>query len=846
MHPNRLLPVVLAASMLFASPLAAAEEPAAPGLPTIATKTKGLERREGFLGHWLDRERGKIWLELPAPQGPRGESLSFLYVEGITTGLGSNPIGLDRGQLGEARLVVARRVGARVLFEVPNLKFRALTADPAEAHAVAESFAPSVLWGAEIAAAEPDGRLLVDLTGFLVRDAHGIVGQMQRVGQGDYSLDTNRSAVDFTGCLSFPDNLELEAVLTYSSSRPGPLVRATAPLGEAPSFVQHHSFVRLPDPGYRPRAFDPRAGSFSVNFADYAAPLSAPIEKRWIVRHRLEKVDPTAARSKVVEPIVYYVDPGAPEPVRSALLEGARFWAPAFAAAGFEDAYRVELLPPGAHPLDVRYNVIQWVHRSTRGWSYGGGVIDPRTGEMIKGHVSLGSLRIRQDRLIFEGLVGAGETGRGGPNDPLAAALARIRQLSAHEVGHTLGFAHNYAASTYNRGSVMDYPAPLVGLTEDGGLDLSNAYAVGPGVWDMHAVRYAYQQFPPGADEAAELEKMVRDGLARGLVFLTDQDARPPGAANAAASLWDNGSDPVAELAHVAEVRRRALARFGLGNLGADRPQALLEEVLAPIYFYHRYQVEAAVKQVGGIDYRYAFPGDGQPRAVPVGAEQQWRAIDGLVALLDPATLDLPDELIAELVPRPPEYDPTPEAFPSRTAPVFDPLAAAGAAAGLVVDGLLQPERAARMVDLHRRDPILPSFDDLLHALLGRTFPAAPAGRPRLAELHRTVQTVVVEGLIALARNPDASPAVRAQAEAALGGLAKTLAKAVTDGSERAHRGWLAREIGRFLARPAATGPDLPAAPEPPPGSPIGTDPAWASRDWLGEGCRLAPAGPGH
>lgn len=802
-------------------------------LPTITEKTKNLERRDGLFVHYLDRDRGKVWLQLPPPAGPRGELVSFLYAEGITTGLGSNPVGLDRGQLGEARLVTARQVGARVLFELPNLKFRALTRDAAEVEAVAQSFAPAVLWGTEIAAREPDGRLLVELTSFLVRDAHGIVATFENTGQGSFSLDPNRSAVDFGGCLSFPDNLELEALLTFQSSRPGRLVQATAALGEAPSFVQHHSLIRLPDAGYRPREFDPRAGSFAVAFADYAAPLAAPIERRWIVRHRLEKTDPTAARSPVKEPIVYYVDRGVPEPVRSALVEGARFWAPAFEAAGFENAYRVEVLPEGIHPLDVRYNVIQWVHRSTRGWSYGGGVIDPRTGEMIKGHVSLGSLRIRQDRLIFEGLVGAAETGKGGPNDPLLAALARIRQLSAHEVGHTLGFSHNFAASTYGRGSVMDYPAPLVGLAAEGGLDLSNAYAVGPGAWDMIAVRYAYSEFPPGVDEAAELGKIVREGLDQGLVFLSDADARPPGASNAAASLWDNGADPVAELAHLAEVRRRALARFGLGNLGPDRPAALVEEVLVPIYFYHRYQIDVVAKLVGGVDYRYNLPGDGQPGAVPVSPERQRAALAGLLDLVEPAQLDLPEALLAELVPRPAEYESNPEMFTTRTAPLFDALGAATSLTGLVVDGLLQPERAARLVDRHRRDPAMPSLDEVLRTIVTRAFPAKSSAPPRLGAIQRAVQSEVVHGLLALAENVGASPAVRAGAEAALARLQREL-EAPTAAGERDHRVYLGREIARFLSRAASPGPELPAAPAAPPGSPIGVD--WASGGF-GDGC---------
>ena len=775
-------------------------------LPTVAKKVEGLERRDGLLPLYFDRQRGRIWLEVPAG----GEIGRFLYVEGITTGMGSNPVGLDRGQIGATHVVRLRRVGGRVLVEAWNPRFRALTSRPAEAAAIDQSFADSVLWGGEIAAQDPDGRAVVDLTSFLVRDAHGIAATLKAAGQGSYALDDARSALDLSQCLSFPDNLELEAILTYTSAEPGPEMRATLPSPGAMSLVQHHSLVRLPDDGYRPRRFDPRSSSFSVSFLDYAAPVDAEIGTSWIVRHRLKKG----------KPLVYYVDPGAPEAIRSALIEGAAWWAKAFEAAGFADTFRVELLPEGAHPLDVRYNVIQWVQRATRGWSYGGGVIDPRTGEMIKGHVILDALRIRQDRLLLEGLVGTDKTGTGAKDDPVQIALARIRQLSAHEVGHTLGLGHNFAASSWGRASVMDYPAPQVEITSRGDLDLSHAYAVGVGEWDLQSIKYAYAPFPAGADEAKALEAILREGTEPGKRFLADADARPAGAANPNGSLWDNGPDAVEALRHELEVRKIALARFGERNIRPGRPLASLQEVLAPLYFHHRYELTRAAKAVGGLDYSYAVRGDGQPTARPIGAAAQRSALRQVLAVLTPEQLDLPDPVLALLLPRAFEQDEGPELFRHATWPAFDALGAAETASRMVVDALLQRERAARLVDFHRRDASMPRLEDVLEALTATAFDH-PAEPDRHAELRRVIQQVVVTGMIGLAEDRDAPARVRSRVDASLEALRKRLAGAAS-GPERAHQQALARDIDAHLARPRDAAPVPPPALPPPPGDPIG------------------------
>jgi len=847
--PVRSLGLLLAALVLLPwTAVHAHEKPSGPDedrpLPSFQDKTRDLGPLRGFLDLWLDRERGRVWLELPADADV---PTRFLWIESLTTGFGSNPVGLDRGQVGGTRVARLRRVGGKVLFEVENLGFRATSDRPQERRAVEESFADSVVWAGEIAAKGPaaegaDGgreRILVDLTPFLLLDHHQVTRRLKRQGEGTWTLDVTQSAVDPAAVLAFPDNVEIDALLSYRSEDPGDNVRGITPVDGHFALRQHHSFVRLPPPGFTPRPFDPRMGSYDVRFQDYAAPLDSEIETRYASRFRLQKKDPARARAPVKKPIVFYVDPGTPEPVRSALVEGASWWAEAFEKAGFESGYRVEVLPEGAHPLDVRYNVIQWVHRSTRGWSYGGGVIDPRTGEILKGHVNLGSLRVRQDRLIFEALLGVEKTGTGEPDDPVELALARIRQLAAHEVGHALGFVHNFAASTYGRASVMDYPAPWIRLRDDGSLDVSGAYGVGVGAWDLHAARWAYTQIPPGADEGEVLEEIVREGIVRGLRFVADEDARPPGSAHPLGALWDNGADPVAELENVMAVRRAALARFGEGNIAPGRPLVLLQEVLAPLYLYHRYQVEAAIHKVGGLDFSYAVRGDGQPPARLLDEVEQWDAIDAALDTLEPEELDLPDEVLALLLPRPSEHARNREMFRGATDPVFDPLAAAASAAGLVVRLLLEPHRAARLVDFHRRDPSLPGLSEVIAALEKKVFTAAPEETPRRAEIRRTVETVVVAALIDLAADPEATPAVRARVEAALEDLRGRLpvprrGRPPQASPESVHRARLTAEIGRWLDRdgPADRGPSDP--PSPPPGSPIGTFPFFG-------GCSTSP-----
>jgi hypothetical protein len=809
--------VALGCSFVPGAAASADAQPAAGPPPSIEQKTKGMERHDGFLPIYWDAREGKLWLEIS-----RFDE-ELLYYTSLPAGIGSNDIGLDRGQLGPQQVVVFRRVGPKVLMVQPNYLYRASSDDAAERRSVEEAFATSVLHGF-VVEAETAGRVLVDATTLVMRDAHDVVGTLRRTGQGSFQPDASRSALHLPRTRAFPKNTEIEVTLTFvTDGDPGAWLQSVAPNPRAVTVRQHHSFVELPGPGYRPREADPRAGYFGVSYADYSAPLGEPMVRRYVARHRLDKKDPAAPISEAVSPIVYYLDPGVPEPVRSALLDGARWWAEAFDALGYRDAFRVEILPEDSDPMDVRYNVIQWVHRSTRGWSYGYSVTDPRTGEILKGHVSLGSLRVRQDYLLAEGLLSPYVEGDETPAEPAEMALARIRQLSAHEVGHTLGLDHNFIASAQGpdgRASVMDYPHPRTRLRPDGTVDLSDAYAVGLGAWDRVAIAYGYQHFPEGTDERAALEAILTEARDGGLTFFNDADARPRSSAHPRAHLWDNGTDPVAELDRVMEVRRAALARFGETAIRAGRPLATLEETLVPLYLHHRYQIEAAVKVLGGIDYEHALRGDGQGAARPVPPIEQRRALEAVLRTVRPSELAFPRTILPLLPPRPPGYPLHRELFDRRTSPTFDPLTPAEAAADLSLSILLEPERMARLVTQPALDPALPGLVEVLERLAQAVL-EPPTEGPYEAEIARSVQSVLVARLVERAATAP-MPQVRALAEAQLHEIRRSLEAAPgADASEQAHRRYLAGEIRRFLER--RDDPELRLRPAPaPPGSPIG------------------------
>lgn len=811
--------------------------------PSIEEKTESMRHIDGFVPLYWEESTGKLWMEIGL------WDTDILHATGLGSGLGSNDIGLDRGQVAGSRIVRFHRVGPRVLMIQPNYAFRASSTSAREVKAVEDAFAPSTLWGFTVGA-ETGDRVLVDATGFFVRD---MVHWAQRLRPGSYKFDESRSAIYLPMTMGFPENTEVEASLTFVR-QPGGAgegafggfggggafegVGNVAASGEAATLRLHHSFVQLPALGeYEPRGYDPRAGFGAMSYLDYSAPLSESMRQRFIRRHRLEKRDPSAALSDPVEPIVYYLDPGAPEPIRSALLEGAGWWNQAFEAAGYRDAFRVEILPEGVSSHDIRYNVINWVHRSTRGWSTGGSVTDPRTGEILKGVVTLGSLRWRQDYLIAEGLLSPYETGDEVPPELEAWALARIRQLAAHEVGHTLGLSHNYYDSERGRISVLDYPHPLVTLGPNGELDYSDVYDVDIGEWDKTAITWGYQDFPDGTDEGGALQELLDEAWADDVRFLTNQDI----AVHPRADQWSNGTDAADELARMMEVRRAALDRFGERAIVRGAPMATIEEALVPLYMYHRYQVDAAASMLGGLDYVYALRGDGNTPFRRVSGERQRAAIGSLLETLDPAQLAIPEGVLEALPPRPPGFGRSRELFPRYTGPAFDAITPAVVAADHSVSQMLEPRRAARLLQQHVIDPSLPGLDEVLSSLAPVGAPSANDS-PYHAEIRRAVARVIVDRIMALAGGAS-MPQVRAVATLHLTEMrahAHEAAGVEADPAQKAFLTLLASDVGRFLQRPAeAYG--SPSTPGAPPGAPIG-EPAmnWLDGDhWF----EVGPAG---
>ena len=764
---------------------------------------------EGYFTFYYDESSDKIYLEVDKL------NTQFLYVNSLSEGIGSNDIGLDRGQLGGERVVFFKKVGNKLLLIQPNQDYRAITDNLEEKKSVEQAFAKSVLQGFKIEKMEGN-KYLIDATPFFMRDAHGVIERLREGGQGSYSLDKNKSAFSLERTKAFPKNVEFDVILTFNGNPKGYNIRSVTPTSSLVTVHQHHSFVELPDDNYKPRIFDPRSGSNQMSYMDYATPVDQPITKRFIYRHRLEKKDPSATMSEAIEPIIYYLDRGTPEPVRSALLDGARWWNEAFEAAGFINGFQVKMLPKGADPLDIRYNVIQWVHRSTRGWSYGGSVSDPRTGEIIKGHVSLGSLRIRQDFMIAQALQAPYAHNDTDDDFALQMAIARIRQLSAHEVGHTLGFAHNFAASTKGRASVMDYPHPALSL-KNGKINFSNAYDTKIGEWDKTTVKYSYSQF--NNNEEAHLKKILDDAFNNGARYISDQDARPKGSAHVYAHLWDNGTDVATELNNVLDIRKQSIADFSANNIKTAQPYSVLEDVFVPLYFFHRYQTEAVTKVIGGLDYTYAIKGGENTIVKRVSGKVERNALKAVLRTIDVNEIAIPKEKLAMFPPRAMGYGRTRESFKSKTGVAFDPFGAVETASSMTISLLLHPQRITRLVQHKSIDQSQIGLVEVLDELIKNSIKKFH-NDAYYQELQNVVNFQVLEQLMFLSSHDGMYAQVNAIVNAKIDEIHEFLKRSKVKGIQKMYNQQMMKLITEFRKSPKKF--KKTNTPKIPDGSPIG------------------------
>ncbi len=775
-------------------------------LKPIDEFTREMNRFPGYFTFFNDNATGKVYLQVSQLDH------AFLLQQSMPYGLGSNDIGLDRGQLGDTRIVQFEKLGNKLMLRELNTYYRANSQNEAEKQSIREAFASSILYGFKIEA-QSDDRFLIDYTPYLLADNHGVSRTLKRTKQGNYSVDASRSAVYMPRSKSFAKNTELEGVVTFKGSNPGKYVRQVAADPYTFTVHFHHSLVELPDNNFKPRKFHPQSGYWAIEHKDYAAPLSKSMLVRYIPKHRLAKKDPTKAVDEAVEPIVYYLDPGAPEPVKTALLDGARWWDSAFEAAGYKNAFQVKILPEHADPMDIRYNVIQWVHRATRGWSYGSSVIDPRTGEIIKGHVTLGSLRVRQDILLAEALAAPYANGGETVAELEKMALDRIRQLSAHEIGHTLGIAHNFSASIKDRASVMDYPHPLVSFNDDGSFNTQQGYASGMGEWDVQVVKYGYSDFS-AVNESEALMQVLQENKEKGLEFISDSDARAKGGAHPTAHLWDNGSDPSKELLRVLSVRNKALSQFGIENIKNGTALSQLEEVLVPLYLFHRYQVEAAVKLIAGVDYDYEVrSGSVYKGAQMVAVEKQKAAFSALLETLKADQLVMPETVLSLIPPKAYGEYKNRESVVGRTGLTLDAMALPEVAANHSLNLLLNAQRLNRLHQQKMRDQSQLGAREVIIQLSENVFMSKPQqGLQR--QVQQRVQMLTAKYFVEHALSSKVDPEVQAELMAQLNFLLKKYRR-----SSDVFKSYLAQQLTLALEQGEWPG-NFEVLPMPP-GSPI-------------------------
>ena len=805
--------IVLSLALSRAAAAQGGAPPTPPAASSLAERVKDVERHAGFLPYYWDAKKGRLLLEIGALDQ------DFLYSVGLASGAGVLEASLDRGQLGEVQLVRWERVGPRVLLHAKQTAQRSTTSDRERSRVVAESFPTSIIAALDIVAEDP-GRLLVDATDFLLRDV--MVGPILRGAElGDFRPDASRSALNFERTGAFPRNTELEAILTFASDNPKPAAAAVMPDGRTMSLRLHHSFFRLPESGYEPRFHDPRVGLLTLRYVDHTAPITEPIERYVSLRWRLKKKDPNAAISEPIEPIVYYLDLGMPEPERSVARRAALWWNRAFEKAGFKNALVIKDLPEGASFLDQRYSGIEWINRAERAWSIGDAQADPRTGEIVHAVARIDSHRRRTTSRIWWNATKPPSLKNGGaclagdsPDLSFAAADSpglgideqdlvhqRLAYLVAHEVGHTLGFDHNWAATTFGWGSVMEYYGANIKV-KNGDLDFSDAYAKDIGLHDELMVHWGYTE----EKDPAKLDAIVRDYYAKGDIYPLESDPRW--------AEYDNGA-PDTWLRETLAARKIILDRFGAGQLKPGTFVSDLQQRFSLAYLYHRFGIQAAQQYVGGQFQTNAVAGDGQKPVEWVPLLKQRAALALLTEALSPGSLDIPERVEDALVPAASGTRPTRELFLSDSGNVFSLLSAARSLADLVIRPLLDPERAGRLT--LPRDPL--KLPDVTRALVEASWNQPPARGEREQALARVAQRSVLDALFDLAASKQTSPEARAVALSTLEGLKTTLPGLKLKWGA-AHIGLALRDIGEFLDQPLSRKPQPGIAA--PPGRPIG------------------------
>jgi hypothetical protein len=793
---------------------------------TGASASASTTRLDGFIPLRWDAAKGRVLMEIPA------FDQDILYYVSAATGGGSVELPFDRGIMDSA-VIRFQRVGPKVLVTEINQEYRSLSGDAAHAQGVADSFPTSVLAALPVES-DAGGQVVVDATALFMRDAANIEATLKRSNQGSYKFDVGRSSFYPDRIKAFPENSEVETIATFTGDAPGALIRNTTPDPRAITMRIHHSFLRAPT-GYTPRVGDPRIGVSTLKFHDYSKPVSEGPETEWITRWRLEKKDPSAAMSEPVKPITFYFDPAIPDPIRHAMKAGLLWWNTAFEAAGFQNAIRAADAPADMDPMDIRYAYVLWINRDERGFSSGGTYRDPRTGEIIGSKTRMDTHRIRTIGNYWDAYMGGLPSDGSGvtvadpslltpgamtnmPAGQRDMVLLRQALLTAHELGHVIGFGHNFASSLSDRASVMEYPTPRVKVV-DGKLDISESFQKQIGAYDTSMTRYAYSVFP-AVQEKAGLDGVIADMRGQGLLYVPDTDPRW--------TWYDDRATPTENLTEAMAARKIMIANYGPDMLLPDEPIGALRDArLWMAYLHHRYAIESGLKYVGGMYENIVVKGDTIPPTEFIPATLQRDVLGLLMDAIEPTNMALPEALLAQLTP-----DPGNTLEDLSSDDVFDQLKAARILSALVLEPLFEGKRASRMIALAARKPDTLTLPEMVDAVMAHSWSAARDGDAQGRALRRVTQRVALEAMMILGGDATASAEARAYILERLVQLAGDLkARKDTDPITTAHYRQAARDIGHYLDDPVANAPKSASSPwgkgprsrfPMPPGPPLG------------------------